>query len=327
MSANILEKDTCVTLEPAWHGLEKIVKVISYETSGLDWTVEKQKLFLNNGREVEGFDGIYCPEKDELIHVTKDSYEIIQNDQIFEVIDDALQGVDYEIVSAGSLGNLKRVYVSVVIKDEQEYVVNKDKFKNYLTFATSHDGSLAFECYDTSLRVICSNTLQWSRRERGLLRLRVRHTKNNKFRIENMKEHLEKLFEKREEFYRDYQRLASKAMSVDEAEKILAGFVCNNGLSTRAKNQVDAMVSLFKNGRGNSGETQADLLNAVTEYYSVGASSNTRKLYSSSEFGSYSKKKFDFWSAIKDEELDALAEKGEKILNSEVELVGEWSAD
>ncbi len=318
MSHQITQKDTCFTLEPAWHGLETVVKAINYETSGLNWTVEKRDLRLvDEDIEVPGFQAVYCPEKETVINVSKESYKIIQNSQMFEVIENSLNGVDYNIVSAGSLGGLKRVYISVELCDHQEYVVNKDKFKNFLTFFSSHDGSSAFEAYDTSLRVVCANTLQWSRQNKGLLNLKVRHTANNKLKIEDMERQIERLFQKREEFYKTYAGLYERAMSVEEAEKVIAGFFATEEaeeLSTRAENQMNEILRLFQCGMGNKGETQADLLNAFTEYYTHGATDNKRKAYASSEFGSFRNKKLEAWELFSDNQLDDLAAKGAALL-------------
>ena len=102
-------------------------------------------------------------------------------------------------------------------------------------------------------------------------------------------------------------------MSLDRAEKILVGFEASQELSTRAKNKVDEMLTLFQTGAGNKGETFADLLNSVSDFYSHGE--NVEKAYISNQFGSGSKKKLDFWEAINDEhELDKLAKRGELLM-------------
>ncbi len=315
MSHKIGAKDTCVALEPTWHKLEKIVPEISYENSGLDWTVQREAITLEtNQKKIDGHYAVYCPEKEEVISVAKDSYTIIQNSQLFEIIEESLIGITHKIVSAGSLGDLKKVYLSVVLEENQDYLVNKESFKNFLSFVSSHDGSLNLEAYDTSHRVICNNTLQWSRRDKGILNLRVSHTKNAQLRINNMKESIETLFEKRKEFYQSYEYLCARPMSLDQAEKILIGFECKDELSTRTKNKVSEIVSLFESGAGNDGKTVADLLNGVTEYYTSKSSENSAKAWASSEFGLGRTKKLDFWQAIEDDELDKLAARGEKML-------------
>jgi phage/plasmid-like protein (TIGR03299 family) len=315
MGHNIQSKDTIHSTNLSWHKLDKVQEKIDYDTSGLNWTVERQKILLeSSGNKIDGYFAVHCPEKDETINVAKESYQIIQNSQLFEIIEESLIGIPHKIITAGSIGNLSKVFISVALEEKQDYLINGEAFKNYLSFVSSHNGSLNLEAYDSSVRICCANTLQWSRRDKGLLSLRVRHTKNANLKIENMKQEIDKLFEKREEFYTSYEALMNRPMSSEMAEKILIGFEAVDDLSTRTKNKVQEIHQLYANGAGNDGKTVADLLNGVTEYYSGKSSKTVSKSWSSSEFGSGAKKKLDFWGSLDDNSLNRLAVRGEKLL-------------
>lgn len=317
MSANIQNKDTVISLVPCWHKLETIVDKIDYDSSGLNWSVEKRSLQMPDGKEIEGFKAIFSPEKDQVITVSKDSYSIIQNERLFELIDNSLAGINHKIITCGSLGNCQKVYICIELSDEQDYLVNTDKFKNYLAFVTSHDGSLSLECYDTSIRLCCQNTLVASRKSKGILDLSVRHTKNNAPKITNMEEQIDKLLEKRVEFYGSYEELCSRPMSIERANAILTGFVGKDDLSTRAKNKAAELTHLFVKGTGNKGENYSDLLNSVTEFYTHRAGSNAANSFASSEFGMGSQKKAEFWDIINDEAaLSKLEQRGLALIAS-----------
>lgn len=318
MSHNILKKDTCVSsgTQKSWHGLDVLVPEITLENSGLNWTVEKHTIILkDNQKEISSHFAVYCPEKEEIINVAKDSYTLIQNSQLFEIISEALVGIPFKIATTVSLGNLKKVSISLSLDEKQDYLINGEEFKNYLNFVSSHDGSLALECYDSNIRNCCSNTLQWSRKDKGLLNLRVKHTRGCQLKIENMKEEIEKLFKKREEFYQTYEGLMVRPMSSERAEQIIAGFEAAEELSTRALNKVKAIHDLFLNGKGNKGETVADLLNGFTEYYSGQSSRDPAKAWASSEFGQGRDKKLEVWDLVNnDAKMETLARRGEALL-------------
>ena len=129
-----------------------------------------------------------------------------------------------------------------------------------------------------------------------------------------MKEEIEELFKKREEFYKSYEFLCNRPMSLEQAEKILVGFEATDELSTRTKNKVETIHNLFQNGFGNNGKTVGDLLGGVTEYYTSKSSSSAAKAWASSEFGLGRAKKLEFWQAITDDGLDKLAKRGERLL-------------
>lgn len=315
MSHNILENDKITATEKTWHGLETIVPEINLENSGLNWEVVEMPLFVDPDLpEIEGWKAVVRQDKNLVLNVSKKSYEIIQNSRVWETINNSLAGLDYEITVAGSLGNCKKIFFNVVLNDAENYVVNKDHFRNNIIFTTSHDGSLAFHAYDSSIRVVCQNTLNWSMLEKGILNLRVFHTKNAELKIRNMEEEIEKLLVKREEFYNSLKLLKEKPMSLEQADKILAGWLATDKLSTRAENQKNRILELFQNGRGNSGETVFDLFGGVTEFYTHESATEERQ-FASSEFGSGASKKLEFTGYLFDDEmLDKLASRGEKML-------------
>lgn len=326
MSANILENDTITATEKTWHGLETIVPAIEFDNSGLDWLVTERKAFMQHDGDMVEIPNqkVICRQDNGLVlNISKDRYNIIQNERVWECLENALQGVNYTVKVAGSLGNCGKVFISVGIDGKQEYVVNGDKFKNHLTFVSSHDGSMSFQVYDTAVRVVCENTLNLSQRMKGEIKLNVRHSRNAEVRIQEMEKVLENLFQKREEFYSSYRYLVESPMTEDKAEKILVGWL-NNGkkeVSTRTQNVVNNIVDRYKFGLGNNGQTKADLLNGVTEYFTRQSSDNRRKLYASSEFGLGAKRKAEFSDLIiNDDQLDQLAANGEKMLASDLVL-------
>lgn len=125
--------------------------------------------------EVDGVRGIYRSDTGAILGLASDKYEIFQNREMVDVIDQiGIDGVTYEV--AGGLGRGERVWVLAEIKD-LSYDVKGDAMKQYLTIFTSHDGSSALNIFPTTVRVVCANTWRAATVERK--RMESQHGKQN----------------------------------------------------------------------------------------------------------------------------------------------------
>lgn len=181
--------------ERAWHGLgleipAGLSAVAGFERIGLGWETELcplYALFDEDGQQVR------LPVKEFLAHVRKDNkdvlgvvgegYQPIGNKELAEFCD-ALAGLDkaINIETGGSLRGGRRVFACVRLPRDIE-VTNKDILQQYVVVSNSHDGSAAFSCYPTSIRVVCANTLRWSERDAGR-GVKFRHTGDVRQKIE-----------------------------------------------------------------------------------------------------------------------------------------------
>lgn len=276
--ANINGQDCFFGSEAAWHGLGQVVngarswsEVI--DLAGLNWTVEKQRLFDERGKEIDYFgifrDGLH------FLGAVGANYTPIQNADAFAFVDALLSvenGAHYE--SAGALGKGERLWTLARIPHDFE-VVSGDAHKTYLLFSTSHDGSLAATAKITSVRVVCNNTLNQALALNGSF-ARVKHTADAQNKLErarlmmgNAVKNVSDLREKpalssrmldKETYLSCIDRLFPPSLEADGTAK----------QSTRRDNIVLAFSRLFESNdkdafpsiRG----TAYNLLNAVTEY-------------------------------------------------------------
>ena len=132
MSHNIQENDRVMATQPTWHKLETLFPQILFPNSGLNWAVETAPVFSQVGeafQEIPGFQQVRRADTGLSLQVGQDSYQTVQNARIWEAMETALgkAGVDYEVTCSGSLGNCKKVFISVQLADSAR-VVNGDKF-------------------------------------------------------------------------------------------------------------------------------------------------------------------------------------------------------
>ncbi len=318
MSHNILKNDIVTALAACWHGLERIVAKITFETSGLNWTVKSHPVTVA-GIAVEGWQGLVREDINLPLHLFKDSYEIIQNSDIWKAMEDALAGIPFEVVTAGSLGDCKRTFISIRLLDQPDSFVRGDQFKDYLTFINSFDGFCKARLYGSNTRVVCQNTLNLSLSDKGFLDIGVKHTAGAALRFADMAKQVQTYLQTKKAAYADLATLAEKPISHATAENLLAGFLAESGASTlgpRSLNQGKRMLQLFKTGKGNLGQTRYDLLNGVTEYYTHETNANNPgKRLASNMLGTAADNKGEFLDILLDDKaLDALAARGEQLL-------------
>ena len=98
--------------------------------------------------------------------------------------------------------------------------------------------------------------------------------------------------------------LANNACNDKRAGEIFAGFITPQGetkMSTRATNTVKELTSLHRNGIGNSGKSEFDLLNAYTELLTHGsptAKVSMGRRFVSSEYGNNADSKSEFYNLL-----------------------------
>lgn len=314
MSHNIQKHDRVISLEACWHKLETIVPAITFANSGLDWAVVSHPVTAN-GQPLE-WKALFRADKNIPLHVFKDSYGIIQNGQVWDAMQAALQGVPHKVVTTGSLGDCRRTFISIQLTDQPDKYVRGDQFKSYLTFINSFDGFCTARLYGTDTRVVCQNTLDASLGSKGFMDLAVKHTTNAAVRFADMAKTVQTYLERKDAHFANLAKLATQSMSLATAENVLAGFVTDGKpLSVRSINQGKEMANLFLSGKGNVGETRYDLLNGVTEFYTHKAGSDASKNMASNMLGTYAKRKTEFLDIMLDNnELNAIAAQGERLL-------------
>lgn len=257
---------------------------------------------------VEGTPTLWTPTKNDIITshkatlrddvnhtlgVVGKDYGIVQNTKAFEFLDfiEECSGHAPKIVSAGALGYGERMFITAQLGDDA-YLNPNDAVKNYVVFTNSHDGTGAVMCFFTPIRVVCQNTLNMAIHSCPN-KVIFKHTKHVGTRLdweiaanrEKAKEVFSKSVKFSEEFLDKMMMLKEQRIDTEFLNNFTAEMYLNsaqmkllrqaNGemdkvdeISTRAKNQINALRDAIANGVGQeqNRSTKLWLLNGVTTF-------------------------------------------------------------
>ena len=250
-----------------------------------------------------------------------EGYEVIQHTEGFELLDSlvgSIDGAHYETMGTLEFGKL----IWGQVDPNLDIRVGDDISKIFLTFHTSHDGSKAFDVFETGVREVCRNTFRLGSLKRLTNSLRVKHTKTAHKKIEGMKAELEEIKSVALSMQEKLTWLAHRKVTRESMEKIMNRLFPKKQMddgeesSTRRENNLAAILSLYEKNDGDTFKEQRgtayNLFNAVTEYTDHFRSTKGDMRAESAVFGSGDKLKRDALSIIMDEAED-MPEKAEAI--------------
>ena len=135
--------------------------------------------------------------------------------------------------------------------------------KCYINFSASHDSTVKHSFNLFVERLICANGMTAFVRKLGnFAKFAKNYEVNFGARFEGFEESLK---EQREEIEATYKSLRSKRVTAQKMKAVMDKVFTGNG--KRTSNAREIAVELFRSGKGNRGETGADLLNGITEYF------------------------------------------------------------
>lgn len=279
------------------------------------------------------------PECERLIplHTPKESYCTIHNEDMHNAAENALKGTGAKLVTSGTLEGCKKFFQSWDIGNAEINIKNsngeKEKHLAYMDFVTSHDGKIGCQAYDSTVRIVCMNTLRWSLEAAGNVGFQVFHEKNALFKLAHLSELLNAVLHGRKQYKEQMEYLVSVPCDNTRAVNLAMGYFQSQvpddnqkGVSTRSINQSHAIQDLFARGTGNYGKTLYDLANGATEYWTSGDGTGknvtmAQKAYKS-KFGVAADHKTRFVNILgyDSDKLDEIAEKGRKAYVEYAEL-------
>lgn len=250
------------------------------------------------------------------LHIPKAKYGVIDNRQVIDCMKKSFTDFGVKITTAGTLDCLKKFFVSVDI-GECEQIINKDLFKCYVNFVTSHDGTIAMDAYDSVIRIVCMNTLNASRDAAGEAGFKVYHTKNAQLAMDGLAELFNAILKGRANLREVMEYLANHKCEENDALCMAAGYFCletdTKEIGSRYFNSAQGIANLFSRGLGNNGESLYDLANGATEYWTSGNGagdpkrvSNSQRAYRS-QFGSAATHKESFVAMLANDDRRSLA--------------------
>jgi phage/plasmid-like protein (TIGR03299 family) len=270
--------------ESAWHHLgQRTGEAVKWQEAitlaGLDWDVVKQDVY---SRDMEGkvtkLPGIKSVWRDSkpsaFLGTVGEGFELLQNREAFTYVDSLLETVDgahYE--TAGALGNGERIWALAKLPADSRIRGTEDVTKNYLLFATAHDGSMANTVKIVRERVVCHNTLTVALGEAGKA-FRFKHTKNMRFKMEEARKIMLGINAEIAAHDGVLNTLASRQMTKETMltvfERLFPTPKGADGRSSRTNNIAAMILQLFESNDNNAipeiRGSAYNLLNACTEY-------------------------------------------------------------
>lgn len=237
------------------------------------------------------------------LHVAREDYAIHQNKDLFDSMVKAateVLGNGFEIATVGTLGGYAHFFVSIAIKGEFEgwTIGEKDAWKSFFNLVSSHNGQVASQTLLSVIRIVCMNTVQASIADAANSgqSAKIKHTANSVALItpQVFESNLRAWITERAKMKSTLETLKGQKMSLDTFRAFATGIHSNRStdlLTTNAFNRVTMLAEVFTRGRGNSGESRYDALNAFTEFYTSGqgvgnpANVKTSKRLASASFG------------------------------------------
>lgn len=288
---------------PAWHGLgeiftEPLTTMQALQKGGLDYTVLKLPNIhmMPDGNEIISEDSFFTCRTDvnKILgsRLGKD-YEVLQNIEALNVVDEILQSGRATIETAGAINEGRKAFICLKV-DKDIIVGTDDKVQQYVLIATSHDGSMAITATPTNVRVVCNNTLSAALRgAKGAIK--IRHTQRAGERLQEAAKVLNLITTNTQVNADNYNRMKGIEISKADLMNYFGNIFCTPGeisdlqsgkaakevLSTRKQNILTDVVRFANNGigqaaalNGKDGLNMWYAYNAITGYV-------IRKKYSS----------------------------------------------
>lgn len=283
-----------------WHGLgQQLSDYATIETwrteAGLDWDIlESPIAYTGNGDRTIFPDSkaLYRSDTVAPLSIVGADYHIVQPYEVLEFFRDLVENHDMKLSAAGSLYGGKKFWATAEIGKSDE-ITSGDVVNGFLLLTSSADGSLATTAKFSSVRTVCSNTLNIALNNGGDL-VKVSH--RAKFDASQVKLDLGIIDSSWDKYIKDLRNLANMKICSTTARNFIADLVYNPNLladeqPSNVYNIADAIFDKFVAGMGNDGSTRWDLLNGITEYYTheQGRTRTTDALFWNNFYGNQAK--------------------------------------
>lgn len=179
----------------AWHKLGTVLDGTlpareAFRLAEADWQVLSTPIFDPMGAPIEGYQAITRGDDGQVLSVQKDSYTIVQNEQLIRLAEALHEDASMDAVVVLQEG--RKVAFTARINGAAGEVVKNDEVHQYFVGTTSHDGTIAFQALFSPIRVVCMNTLSASLRHADRSasnkRMSIRHTTNANALIDKLPE-------------------------------------------------------------------------------------------------------------------------------------------
>lgn len=269
------------TTTPAWHGLgtvipggtESIDEVLSLARIG--FKVDKVPVKYS-------YDGSDRVAEDQWVTVRDDTgsalgvvgkrYEVFQQRQVFEFLQDLAQRYDVIWESAGALRGGRKVFVTM--RMPESIIIDRggleDEIVLYIAAVNSHDGTSSAETVVTPWRIVCANTERFALRD-AVSRWGIRHTKGGLDSLEEARRTLGLTLDYAKEFEAEENRLVRTDMLIDDFHKLIDGLWKPDEDDTErvkafAQKRHDEMDAMFRDEARKVGRTAYAAERVVTDY-------------------------------------------------------------
>lgn len=346
MSHEIMEHDVQEGKTLAWHGLTRVKPDLTLDNCWLNsWDYQVKRIVIdgaktafgllgvNDGATVAGEDldpATMMPARVPLI--VGDSFNVhtfkpVMNTRLLSAVKEAVEGCGLELVSDGTVFNRGRTFLSFEMTAAKFTAANRP-FVAYLNIGNGNNQTSPLWVNTSNTCIVCQNTFQMNMGAKGKI-MEIKKTKFSDFKISAMGAAIETMLAGQKEFAVLLNRLASIECKEEKARQFFAGFLgeTNEPLSVKASNAIESLVVMFKSGKGNTGETWADVFQAGTDWFTHSAASNEDtdaarwKNHMSSEFGSGANKKQILWDVLKQADTrNTLIAMGKEILETTAKI-------
>ncbi len=245
-----------------WHGLGTALDEgdlydwpKTCEKAGLAWDVELVPLVTADTQAKVTHRAVRRKSDQRILGVVGPRFFPLQNKDAFAWFQPFLDAKEAALHTAGSLRNGSRIWVLAKLSRTPLVVAPGDEVEKFILLSHGHDGSLAVRVGFTPVRVVCQNTLSMAHSADASRLIRVKHTKDVRANLANVREVMDLANAEFEATAEQYRRLARRSINQADlrryVKKVFKVEEDQEG-STRLKNIMEEVVRLAEAGRGNT---------------------------------------------------------------------------
>jgi hypothetical protein len=240
--------------------------------------VEKVALRDVNGNSIPKAYSLQRVDNRQHLGIVKEGYRPIQIEEMLNVIKDASTVIgDIEHTGfAESKGGRKMVVRSRLLHDID---MDGDVIQPHFYTVIDNTGMGSNKTLPSTIRVTCDNAMHIISKDQSLGKLDgVRHAATFEEKIETMVNQIKSNVSNTIRFASDARKLRGQKFDRNQMTKLVQTLIpVEEEESVKRQTKRDKIVGLFFNGRGNSGESKWDALNAITEFETHSGKQSTEK--------------------------------------------------